>query len=165
MAPRIDIITIGAGDLAAGSSAALLATKEPVRAELYLFGSDRPVGNCRGRPRRPSPGHHSLCPLHHRRRAMYRIFCVRGSPSAPLTKNFVADTQRHATKTRRLKPAAGRLHRFSSEDETCVRELWLKRPGQSRCAETIHTGHMTGNVLNRENLSYGGGRDEDVTKM
>jgi hypothetical protein len=64
-------------------------------------------------------------------------FC--GSSSAPVTKNILADTQtlRYTVAPsigeRELRPAAGRLRRFSPKDESRVRELWLKLPAKPVC--------------------------------
>jgi hypothetical protein len=130
-----------AGDGAARCSASLLASEKAIQTVLGLYTPDRRVENCRGRPRRPSPRHHSFAPCIIAAAArdvscLLPLLAFCGSSSAPVTKNILADTQtlRYTVAPsigeRELKPAAGRLRRFSPKDESRVRELWLKLPAK-----------------------------------
>jgi hypothetical protein len=82
----------------AGASAALLANEKVVRTALYFCWRARPVGNCHGRTRRPSPRHHSPAPCItaaaargvSRLPSAFRFWFLFGGTA---DENFAADTQ------------------------------------------------------------------------
>jgi len=136
------------GDRGAGTSAALPATERTVRTALCLCSLDRRLGNCRGRPRRPSPRDHSLAPCITAAAAcdvsLPSTFCVLwfsfGAADEKHRRRYANATLPGRSLIESFDPCetqawSRRTPPFLIQDEPRVRELWLKLPAKPVCRD------------------------------